>query len=153
MKGHGPFVSGRYSPRPELLFTDTDRAHFHLQSQKCKRTLGLGFGWRGFKAEAATHTSCTRRLIAHTLRYNVKRAWGVRFGWRGFKDEAAKDWLELTQESVLHIHKDGGSVLGYSTDDCDHEGVRRLVVTFPPCHFLSDVPIHARAHGCAGVSR
>lgn len=65
------------------------------------------------------------REITNTLHYgyNVKRAWGVRFGWRGFKDEQAKDWLELTQETVLHIHKEGGSVLGYSTDECDVENV------------------------------
>jgi hypothetical protein len=61
--------------------------------------------------------------IAYVCRYNVKRAWGVRYGWRGFADEAAKDWLELTQETVMHIHKDGGSVLGYSTDPCNVEQV------------------------------
>lgn len=47
-----------------------------------------------------------------TLAYNVRRAWGVRFGWRGFTDPAAKEWLELTQERVANIHKEGGSILG-----------------------------------------
>jgi len=69
------------------------------------------------------------REITNTLHYgyNVKRAWGVRFGWRGFYDEAAKDWLELTQETVLHIHKEGGSVLGYSTDQCDVDKVLKVL--------------------------
>jgi len=56
-----------------------------------------------------------------TLAYNVKRAWGVRFGWRGFTDPAAKEWLELTQDRVAHIHKEGGSILGYSNMECDVE--------------------------------
>jgi len=69
------------------------------------------------------------REIVFTLElaYNVRRAWGVRYGWRGFFDEAAKEWLELTQARVQHIHKEGGSILGYSQDTCDDEKVSIVV--------------------------
>jgi len=62
-----------------------------------------------------------------TLAYNVRRAWGVRFGWRGFTDPAAKEWLELTQERVANIHKEGGSILGYSADTCHVETVLNVL--------------------------
>ena len=69
------------------------------------------------------------REIVFTLElaYNVKRAWGVRYGWRGFFDDAAKEWLELTQARVQHIHKEGGSILGYSAETCEGEKVGKIV--------------------------
>jgi len=69
------------------------------------------------------------REIVFTLElaYNVKRAWGVRYGWRGFFDDSAKEWLELTQARVQHIHKEGGSILGYSAETCDDERVLKVV--------------------------
>ncbi|EKX53540.1 hypothetical protein GUITHDRAFT_100526 [Guillardia theta CCMP2712] len=88
------------------------------------------------------------------LAYNVRRAWGVRFGWRGFTDGAAKEWLELTQERVAHIHKEGGSILGYSADPCDVEetlnvleerGINQLYVlgNVETCKSASDIQLGA----------
>jgi len=54
----------------------------------------------------------------------------VRFGWRGFTDPAAKEWLELTQERVANIHKEGGSILGCRSAplcSCRHGVCRRPV--------------------------
>ena len=65
------------------------------------------------------------REICSTLdfAYNVKRAWGISYGWRGFTPKAASEWIELTPEKLVQIHKEGGPILGFSTDPCDANAV------------------------------
>lgn len=47
-------------------------------------------------------------------RYGVKHIYGMRYGLQGFIPQYGHDLMELTPDSVVHIHEMGGSILGSS---------------------------------------
>ncbi|MCU0598364.1 MAG: ATP-dependent 6-phosphofructokinase [Desulfobacterales bacterium] len=47
-------------------------------------------------------------------RYKVRHIYGIRYGLQGFIPEFGHELMELTPDSVVHIHEMGGSILGSS---------------------------------------
>lgn len=57
-----------------------------------------------------------RELTMCLLRYGASSIFGVRNGYRGFYSH---NWVELTEETVKNIHKEGGTILGSSRGGFD----------------------------------
>ena len=55
--------------------------------------------------------------------YGVRNIYGIRYGLEGFISSYGHELMELTPESVLHIHERGGTVLGYSRGPQDIENI------------------------------
>jgi 6-phosphofructokinase 1 len=55
--------------------------------------------------------------------YGVRNIYGIRYGLEGFISSYGHELMELTPESVLHIHERGGTVLGTSRGPQDIESI------------------------------
>ncbi len=56
-------------------------------------------------------------------RYRVRHIYGIRYGLQGFIPEYMHDLVELSPDTVVHIHEMGGSILGSSRGPQDIEAV------------------------------
>lgn len=55
--------------------------------------------------------------------YGVRHIYGIRYGLEGFIPEFRHDVMELTPQSVVHIHEMGGTILGSSRGPQDIEAI------------------------------
>ncbi len=70
--------------------------------------------------------SVTRQLIRG---YGVKKVLGIRGGYRGLDPEVGKPPIELTDEVVEDIHKEGGTMLGTSRGPVDAGVAVRFLIS------------------------
>lgn len=61
-----------------------------------------------------------RSLVNEFTRlYKIEKVYGIQNGFQGFAKDCARPVLELTPESVAHIHEHGGTMLGSSRGQQD----------------------------------
>jgi len=70
------------------------------------------------------------RALVHCLwrRYGVRRITGFRYGYQGLSPAAEHEPVALTPDSVRHIHRYGGSVLGSSRGSRPLDGMVEALV-------------------------
>jgi 6-phosphofructokinase 1 len=86
------------------------------------RTVGCGIVTCGGLCPGINNV--VRGIVLELIRgYGIKRILGFRYGYEGLISRFGHEPLRLTEESVAHIHHQGGTILGSSRGSQDPEEV------------------------------
>jgi 6-phosphofructokinase 1 len=62
-------------------------------------------------------------ILALHYNYGLRNIYGIRYGFQGFISSYGHELMDLTPESVAHIHERGGTILGSSRGPQDIESI------------------------------